>query len=322
MRISMKHSVVAVNLLEFFTDYTFRTVAFGTAIIGLLAGSLGSYTYVRKQSLSADLIAHSALPGTMVAFLISVLVFDADGRSMVALIAGALVFGAGAAWLADRFTRGEAKINMDAAMAVVLASLFGVGLLLMNHISRSDYPGKGGISDYLFGNAATLTQADVTTLVWVALIVFIVVGLFWKEFMVQSFDPGFAAMMGLKAWFINGVLFTTLTLSIVVGTKAVGLVLMVAFVITPPVIARQFVDRFAPMMLLAGLVGATAGVLGSYLSISWGKVPTGPVIVLVLFAMFLLALLISPKRSITRQLRLRRKFREQARAALERGELP
>lgn len=302
---------------EFFTDHTYRMVAFGTALIGALAGALGSYTYVRKQSLSADLIAHSALPGTMVAFLVSVLVFGTDGRSMVALIIGALIFGSAAVWLANRFTQGSVKINIDAAMAVVLASLFGVGLLLMNHISRGDYPGKGGITDYLFGNAATLTRADVATLVVVAALATLMVALFWKEFLIQSFDPKFAQTTGTKAWFVDGAMFTTITLAVVVGTKAVGLVLMVAFVITPPVIARQFVDKFGPMMVLAGGIGAGAGVLGSYLSVLLGKVPTGPVIVLLLFVLFLLSLFLSPKRSVLRQLAMRRRFRNQLAQALK-----
>ncbi len=294
--------------IEFFADHTYLMVSLGTAMIGLLSGALGTYTYVRKQSLAADVIAHSALPGTMAAFLISVLLLGIDGRTMPVLIAGALVFGGGAMWLTDRFTR-TAKINLDAAMAIVLASLFGLGLLLMNHIARGEYAGKGGITDYLFGNAATLTVADIWTLLAVGAVAALIVSAFWKEFLVQSFDPRFAQTIGLRAWFIDGAMFTTITLAVVMGTKAVGLVLMVAFLITPPVIARQFVDRFWPMMLLAGAVGAGTGVLGSYLSVLLGKVPTGPVIVLLLFAEFLLALFVSPRRSVLRQLRLRRKFR-------------
>lgn len=297
-----------MTLVEFFTDHTFMMVSLGTAIIGLISGALGTYTYVRKQALSADVIAHSALPGTMAAFLISVLVLGIDGRTMPVLILGALVFGGGAMWLTDLFTR-VTKVNMDAAMAIVLASLFGLGLLLMNHISRADYPGKGGIKDYLFGNAATLTRADLVTLILVAGAAGVIVGLFWKEFFVQAFDPRFAQTMGLKAWFIDGAMYTTITLAVVMGTKAVGLVLMVAFLITPPVIARQFVDRLWSMMLLAGLIGAATGVLGSYLSVQLGKVPTGPIIVLLLFAEFLVALFISPRRSVLRQLQLRRQFR-------------
>ncbi|MFC0582532.1 metal ABC transporter permease [Micrococcoides hystricis] len=297
-----------MTLVEFFTDHTFMMVSLGTAIIGLISGALGTYTYVRKQALAADVIAHSALPGTMAAFLISVLVLGIDGRTMPVLIIGALVFGGGAMWLTDFFTR-VSKVNMDAAMAIVLASLFGLGLLLMNHISRGDYPGKGGIKDYLFGNAATLTRADLVTLILVAGAAGVIVALLWKEFLVQAFDPRFAQTIGLKAWFIDGAMFTTITLAVVMGTKAVGLVLMVAFLITPPVIARQFVDRLWSMMLLAGLIGAGTGMLGSYISVQLGKVPTGPIIVLLLFVEFVLALLISPRRSVLRQLQLRRKYR-------------
>nr|WP_249291111.1 metal ABC transporter permease [Leucobacter manosquensis] len=272
-------------------------VLFGTMTIGLVAGALGSFAYLRKQSLISDVISHAALPGTLLAFLTAVVVLGADGRNMIALIIGAVIVGTLAVLFANGVTR-VSKIRIDTAMAVSLTVFFGGGMLLMRIIANGAFPGKGGIQDYLFGNASVITIADLTTSITVGALALALMLVFWKEFALRTFDPDHSTVLGFRARTIDTLMFTTIVIATVIGVKAVGLVLMVAFVVTPPAAARQWTRTLQGMVALSAAFGAVGSGAGAYLSIVLGKVPTGPLIVITLFAIFLLSLLFSPRRSI------------------------
>lgn len=283
--------------IEFFADHTYRMVFFGTAVIGLVAGALGSFAYLRKQSLISDVISHAALPGTLLAFLTAVAVLGIDGRNMVGLIVGAAVLGTLAVLIANGIAKGS-KIRIDTAMAVSLTVFFGAGMLLMRIIANGAFPGKGGIQDYLFGNASVITVADLVTSISVGGAALVVMLVFWKEFALRTFDPDHSAVLGFGARIVDTLMFVTIVVATVIGVKAVGLVLMVAFVVTPPAAARQWTRTLPGMVALSAAIGAVGSGVGAYLSIVLGKVPTGPLIVLTLFAIFLLSLLFAPGRSI------------------------
>lgn len=298
----------------FFADHTFRTVFFGTAVIGLVTGALGSFAYLRKQSLISDVISHAALPGTLGAFLFAVVVLQVHGRNMVVLMLGAVIAGSLAVGMAQYVTR-VTKLSIDAAMAVTLSLFFGTGMSLMRIISNGAFPGKGGIQDYLFGNASVMTAADLWASIAVGAVALLLVAVFWKEFTLRTFDPAHSTVLGFSARIVDTLMFTTIVIAIVIGVKAVGLVLMVAFVVTPPAAARQWTRTLPAMVVLAGLIGGFGSGLGAYLSIAVGGVPTGPLIVLTLFAFLVLSLLLAPGRSlITRargRARQRRLLRDQ-----------
>ncbi|MGO1407985.1 MAG: metal ABC transporter permease [Brachybacterium sp.] len=302
-----------MSLWEFLGNHTYRMVFFGTATIGLVAGALGAFAYLRKQSLISDVISHAALPGTLLSFLTAVLVLGTDGRNMIALIIGAVVIGTLAVLFANGITR-VSKIRIDTAMAVSLTVFFGAGMLLMRIIANGAFPGKGGIQDYLFGNASVITIADLTTSITVGALALALMLVFWKEFALRTFDPDHSTVLGFRARTIDTLMFTTIVIATVIGVKAVGLVLMVAFVVTPPAAARQWTHTLPRMVALSGVFGAVGSGLGAYLSIVLGKVPTGPLIVLTLFAIFLVSLLFSPRRSLI----ARAISRTRARTALKR----
>lgn len=302
-----------MNLVEFFTNHTYRMVFFGTSVIGLVAGALGSFAYLRKQSLISDVISHAALPGTLLAFLAATVVLGADGRNMLGLIAGAVVVGTVAVLFANAVAR-TSKIRIDTAMAVSLTIFFGAGMLLMRIVTNSSLPGKGGIQDYLFGNASVITLADLTTSVVVGGIALLLMLLFWKEFALRTFDPDHSTVLGFGARTVDTLMFTTIVIATVIGVKAVGLVLMVAFVVTPPAAARQWTRTLPGMVALSATFGALGSGVGAYLSIVGGKIPTGPLIVLTLFAIFVVSLLLSPRRSVITRII----GRTRARAALKR----
>lgn len=299
--------------LDLLADHTFRMVVLGTMTTGLVAGALGSFAYLRRQSLVSDVISHAALPGTLMAFLAAVVVLGVDGRNMTGLIVGAVVVGTAAVLLANGIA-GASKIRIDTAMAISLTVFFGLGMLLMRVISDGPYPGKGGIQDYLFGNASVITVADLVTSLAVGAIALTLMAVFWKEFALRTFDPDHSTVLGFRATTVDTLMFATIVIATVIGVKAVGLVLMVAFVVTPPAAARQWTRTLPAMVVLSGAIGALGSGVGAYLSIALGSVPTGPLIVLTLFAIFLFSLLASPRRSIVTRALARRR----ARAALTR----
>lgn len=302
-----------MSLVEFFANHTYRMVFFGTAVIGLVAGALGSFAYLRKQSLISDVISHAALPGTLLAFLTSVVVLGVDGRNMLSLVVGAVIVGTAAVLFANGIAKGS-KIRIDTAMAISLTIFFGAGMLLLRIITNGTFPGKGGIQDYLFGNASVITIADLSTSIAVGGIALVLMLLFWKEFALRTFDPAHSTVLGFRAGLVDTLMFTTIVIATVIGVKAVGLVLMVAFVVTPPAAARQWTRTLAGMTALSAALGALGSGIGAYLSIMLGKVPTGPLIVLTLFAIFVFSLLFSPRRSIITGVLAR----SRARAALRR----
>lgn len=297
-----------IDLATFFADHTYRTVLAGTTVIGLVAGALGAFPYLRRQSLISDVISHSALPGTLGAFIVAVVVLGVDGRSMLGLIVGAVLAGTLAALLANHIPR-ISVIGVDAAMAIVLTLFFGAGMLLMRVITNGVFPGKGGIQDYLFGNASVMTRADLVTGAVVGALALLVMAMCWKEFAVRSFDPQYATVLGIGPRLVDTLLFATVVVATVIGLKAVGMVLMVALVVTPPAAARQWTRRLVPMVLLSGFIGALGSAAGTYLSIALGGIPTGPLVTLTLAGIFVVSLLAAPGRSVVARAVGRRRSR-------------
>ncbi len=306
--------------VEFFADHTYRMVFFGTSVIGLVAGALGVFAYLRKQSLISDVISHSALPGGLLAFLVAVVLLGVDGRNMLGLIVGAVLVGTLAALGANAIARAT-KLRIDAAMAVMLSVCFGVGMLLMRVIANGVYPGKGGIQDYLFGNASVITVADLVTSLAVGGAALAVMLVCWKEFSLRVFDPQHAVALGFSGRIIDGLMFAMIVVATVIGVKAVGLVLMVAFVVTPPAAARQWARTLPGTVLLSAAFGALGSGAGAYASVALGSVPTGPLIVLSLFLILLVSLLCAPRRSLISKsigrIRARRRLRAHLIAAGE-----
>lgn len=301
---------------DFFADHTFRMVFWGTATIGLVAGALGSFAYLRKQSLVSDVISHAALPGTLVAFLVGAAIPAIGGRNMMGLIAGTILAGAAAAWYANTVSA-TSKIRIDTAMAVTLTVFFGAGMVLMRVIANRPFPGKGGIQDYLFGNASVITRADLAASLAIGFAALAPMLLLWKEYQIRTFDPVHSSVLGFRAALIDGIMFTSIVVATVIGVKAVGLVLMVAFVVTPPAAARQWTRTLPTMVALSAVIGAAGSGIGAYASIALGRVPTGPLIVLTLFAVFLVSVLFAPRRSIVTRAVERARGRRRLKRALE-----
>lgn len=280
------------DALSLLTDHTARTVTLGAGTIGLTAGALGAFAYLRRQSLTADVIAHSALPGAMAAFLLLAGPLGQDGRSSLALVVGAVLTGTAAVACAQALAR-RTPIGIGAAMAAMLALFFGAGMILLRVITDGPYPGKGGVHTYLFGSAAALTRADLLCTGAIAVVCLLGLRMAWNGLVLHTLDAPFAASLGFAPRTADLVLLGLLSAATVIGMKAVGLVLMVACVISPAAAARQWTRRIGSMCALAAAIGAVTAATGALASVAL-ELPTGPVIVLVQFACVLVSVLVGP----------------------------
>lgn len=296
-------------LYDLLFDYTLRTVALGSAILGIVSGALGSFAVLRKQSLLGDAISHAALPGIVIAFLIT------RSREPAVLMLGALIAG----WLATLFMLNiirTTRIKDDSALGLVLSVFFGMGLMLLTFTQKLPDATQAGLDKFLFGQAATLLQSDVITMAIIGTLAIVLLMTFWKEFKLITFDPEFAASLGYPVHFLDVLLTTLLVIAIVIGLQTVGVVLMSAMIVAPAAAARQWTDKLKFMVILGGLFGALAGVSGTLISGSAEKLPTGPVIVLCMSVIVMFSMLFATNRGLVwnwfRNLHNRRSLRAQA----------
>ncbi|TFH36267.1 MAG: metal ABC transporter permease [Anaerolineales bacterium] len=293
------------------SDYTMRTVSLGAAILGLVSGVLGSYAVLRKQSLLGDAMSHAALPGVVLAFMIT------GSKAPLALMLGAIITGWLGALVVIGIT-GHTRIKQDASLGIVLAVFFGLGTALLSWVQRhSASVSQSGLDKFLFGRAAALVEHDVIAMATMGIIALVSVLLFWKEFKLISFNPEYAASLGIPVRALEVFLTTLIVVAIVVGLQTVGVVLMSAMIIAPSSAARQWTDRLGIMVLLAGLLGALAGVVGALISSLASGLSTGPVIVLSASALVLISIVAAPHRGLlARGIRSRRSRRRLRSAAV------
>jgi manganese/zinc/iron transport system permease protein len=291
----------------FMDDYTLRMVSLGSAVLGLLAGMLGAFAVLRRQSLLGDAVSHAALPGIVLAFMLT------GSKAPLVLVLGAAVAG----WLAAvkvmlivRTTR----IKTDTALGLVLSVFFGLGLMLLSLTQRTSGAAQAGLDRFLFGQAAALMENDIVTMAVLSAVALAVLALLWKEFKLLSFDPAFAGALGLPVRALDVTLTTLLVIAIVVGLQTVGVVLMSAMIVAPAAAARQWTDRLGPLVLLAGGFGAVSGLVGALLSSLVERLPTGPTIILVITAITVLSLLLAPERGVLAGWLRRQRQRRRARA--------
>jgi len=277
--------------MELFTDYTLRTVALGAALLGVVSGVLGCFAVLRRQALLGDAMSHAALPGIALAFMLT------GRREPLILLVGAAL----AAWLAAllllAITRAT-RVKEDSGLALLLAVFFGFGLVLLSLLQQRPDAAQAGLKSFLFGQAAALVERDVVAMAALGLPALLCVALLWKQFKLISFDPEYAASLGMPVGILGIALTTLIVVAIVIGLQTVGVVLMSAMLVAPAAAARQWTDRLGVMVLLAAAFGATSGVVGALISATGRGLSTGPTIVLCMAAITAVSLLFAPERGI------------------------
>lgn len=183
-------------------------------------------------------------------------------------------------------------------MGIVLAAWFAAGIALLAYIQGRPDASQAGLDSFIFGQAAAIVRSDVILIAVVGLVSFIVLGFFWKEFKLITFDPEFAGANGFRVRALNMMLSTLIVVAIVLGLQLAGVILMVGLLIAPGIAARQWTNKLNQMVILAAVFGGFAGSTGAIVSAVDANVPTGPMIIVVAFAVVSLSLAFAPSRGL------------------------
>lgn len=254
-----------------------QSALLASVMVGVMSGIIGSFIILRGMSLMGDAISHSVLPGVAVAYILG-----------INLMVGAAAFGVIAALLIGAVAA-NSKLKNDTAIGIVFSAFFALGFILISMAESST-----NLHYILFGNVLAVSDRDLMSTVAVLVIVVLFVVIFYKELLITSFDETFAKTYGLQTAYLHYGLMLVLTLVTVSALQTVGIILIVAMLITPAATAFLWTNRLQWMLVIAASVGAVASVIGLYLSytMNWAS---GPAIVLMAAIMFLVSFVVSPK---------------------------
>jgi manganese/iron transport system permease protein len=254
------------------------------SIVGLVCAVVGSYMVLRGLVFMGDAISHSAFPGVVVAYLLD-WPFYLGGA--IAGIGTALAIG----WISRR-----GALRNDTAIGVLFATMFALGIALFSAIPNY----VGDLFGFLFGNVLGISVEDLVGVAILAAIVLVVVAFFWKELLYATFDPLGAAASGLPVARLEYLFLALIALTIIVSLQAVGIILVVAMLVTPAATAQLISIRFSWLMLTSVVIGIGSAIVGLYVSY-WLNIASGATIVLVQAALFALAFVLSPRAGLLRR---------------------
>lgn len=288
----------ALEVLTFQGGYNTNAVLAGSAMLGLAAGVVGVFALLRKRSLVADAIGHATLPGIVIAFLVAVSL-GTSGRSLPVLLLGAAVSGALAVLCIFGILR-YTRLREDAAIGIVLGVFFGVGVVLLSYVQRPENvsASPAGLHHFIYGQTAAMRAGDAMLMAGIASIAVAVTAVLFKEFALACFNDDYARVAGFPVSVLDGLMLGLVVLVTVAGLQAVGLILVIALLIIPPVAARLWTDRLLALMLIAGGLGALSGYIGAATSALLPRAPAGSIIVLCGGGVFVVSLLIAPRHGV------------------------
>lgn len=263
------------------SQYNFLQTALITSIlVGVMSGIIGSFIILRGMSLMGDAISHAVLPGVAVAYMLG-----------INLLFGASVFGILAAMLIG-YVANHSKLKNDTAIGIVFSAFYALGFILISLAESAS-----NLHHILFGNVLAVSDGDLITTTCVLIVVILFIVLFYKELLITSFDTTFAQTYGLRTQAIHYALMLMLTLVTVSSLQTVGIILVVAMLITPAATAFLWTDKLHVMLVYSAVFGAVAALFGLFISYTF-NLASGPAIVLVAAILFGFSFLVSPKQGI------------------------
>jgi manganese transport system permease protein len=280
-----------MEFIEAVIQYGFLQKALLTSImVGIICGVIGCFIILRGMALMGDAISHAVLPGVAISYMLGINFFFG------AVFSGVLTA------LAIGFVTQNSRIKHDTSIGIMFTAAFASGIIMITLLKSST-----DLYHILFGNVLAVRSADMWITLGIGLIVIAAVYLFYKELLVTSFDETMGAAYGLPVRFIHYFLMTLLTMVTVASLQTVGIVLVVAMLITPAAAAYLLTDRLWVMIFLAAGIGIISSIVGLYFSFTY-NLASGATIVLSATAIFVLAFLLSPKHGlIWKMLKVRKK---------------
>ena len=290
-------------MFSIFTDYTFLIVVLSCAVLAAASSAIGLIIILQKESLVGDALSHAALPGVVVGFLIL------QEKNTLMLLLGAFISGIVAVGLIYGI-KNNTKLPFDGILAVVLSSFFGLGMVLLTYAQKMPNAAQAGLKSFIFGQASGILQEDVKLIGIVAVLAFLVIGLFWKELKIFVFDPLFSYTAGFKRNIMQGVISVVMMIVIITELQTVGIILTSAMLVAPGVAALQWSKSFSKAMLLSVSFGIISAFVGTTFSAIFSNVPTGPAIVVVMTSITLGSIYFG-SRGVLQQKLHQKKYRKQ-----------
>ncbi|WP_088013845.1 metal ABC transporter permease [Gottfriedia acidiceleris] len=270
-----------INFFEALMTYDFLQKALLTSIIvGIICGVIGCFIVLRGMALIGDAISHAVLPGVAISYMLG---FNFFIGAVVTGILTAIGIG---------FVSQNSRIKHDMAIGIMFTSVFAVGIILVTFMKSS-----ADLYHILFGNVLSVRSSDMWITVCIGIVVISLVYLFYKELLVSTFDPTMAQSYGLPTKWIQYGLMVLLTLVTVASLQTVGIILVVAMLITPAATAYLLTNRLWIMIYLAASLGIFSSVIGLYFSFTY-NLASGATIVLVAAFFFTIAFFFSPSQGL------------------------
>lgn len=285
-----------VQAMLFQAGYNVALVTVGAILLGIAAGSAGTFLFLRKRALVSDAIAHATLPGIGVAFIIMIWL-GGDGRSILGLLCGSAITALIGLFIIEWIPR-RTRLPEDAAIGSVLGVFFGAGIVLLTVIQTMSSGRQAGLESFLLGSTAGMLFQDAIVIAIGGFFSILGIWIARRPLTIVSFDKDYAISVGYDVRQID-LLMMGLVLGVtVIGMKLVGLILIVAMLIIPAVTARFWSNRTDRVVMIAGFLGGLSGYIGAVLSASAPSLPTGPIIVLIAIVLFVLSLFLAPNSGV------------------------
>ena len=263
-------------------SYSFIVRALLAAVmVGIVCAVLGAYVVLRGMAFLGDALAHTILPGVVAAFLLG-----------WPLAVGALIMGVLTA-LGIGALSGQGLVKEDTAIGIIFAASFALGVAMLSRVGNYSVD----LAHFLFGNLLGVSRTDLWLILGLGALVLLLVGLFYKELLVMSFDPTLAQTLRLPTHFLRYLLLILISVTVVVALQVVGIALILAVLVTPAAAASLLTRRLPAMMAVAAAIGAFSGVAGLYASY-YLNIPSGPAVVLVATAIFAVVFVAAPGRGL------------------------
>lgn len=251
-----------------------------SSLVGVVCALLSCFLVLKRWSLMGDAVSHSVLPGVVLAYMLG-----------IPFSIGAFVFGLGGV-LGIGYIKQKVRLKDDAVIGIVYTTLFALGLVLVSKV-----PSNIDLMHILFGYVLGISDGDAWQVVGIAVVVAAVIVAFRRSLLLYAFDPAHGSAIRLKMPFYHYLLLVLLALTVVASVQTVGIILVIAMLITPGAIAHLLTDRFDRMLGIAAGVSVTACLVGAYSSYYF-DVSTGGAMVLVLGVLFILTFLFAPHQGL------------------------
>lgn len=288
------------SLFELLTRVYAIRALIASSLVGMMCGVLGCFIVLRNMSLVGDALAHAILPGVVFAYMLV-------GYSTLGFFSGAVVAGLvtafGITWIQQRV-----KTKNDAAVGIVFTAMFSLGVIMISRISRNDGVHLD-LKDFLFGDALRVSDTDLWLTGLVTAYVLISVAVFYRYLFSATFQEVVARTMGIPVQYLHYFIMLLLSFAVVASLQTVGVILVVAMLITPAATALLLFQRLQRVLVAAGFIGMIAAILGIVVAF-WLDTPSGPAMALVATAIYVLTVVFSPRKGLVAKAWYRRQRAE------------